>query len=211
MDIMAENGTIKIIRLSLGPYGTNSYAVVCEKTKESIIVDAPGEVEKVKGTLAGTLPKYILMTHSHMDHTGGLVQLKKDLGIPVASHPADGAGLPLKPDMALNQGDILTFGGISLKILHVPGHTPGSVCFYTEGFLISGDTLFPGGPGKTWSPAAFQQILESLETKIFPLPDETRVFPGHGEPTVVKKERDACRAFVAKGLDPELCGDVSWG
>jgi glyoxylase-like metal-dependent hydrolase (beta-lactamase superfamily II) len=211
MDIMADNGTIKIIRGSLGPYGTNSYGVICEKTKESIIVDAPGEVEKVKDALAGTFPKYILMTHSHMDHTGGLVQLQKELGVPVAAHLADGAGLPVKPDLALNQGDLVSFGEISLKVLHVPGHTPGSVCFYTKGFLISGDTLFPGGPGKTWSPAAFQQILESLETKIFSLPDETRVFPGHGEPTRVKKERDACRAFVAKGLDPELCGDVSWG
>ncbi|MBU4054599.1 MAG: MBL fold metallo-hydrolase [Proteobacteria bacterium] len=210
MQILVEDGKLKIIKLSLGPYGTNSYVIICEKTMESIIIDAPGEIEKVKAALAGTRPKCILMTHSHMDHTGGLVQLKKDLAVPMASHPAEASGLPVKPDMDLNQGDALDFGEISFQVLHTPGHTPGSVCLYTAGVLISGDTLFPGGPGKTWSAAAFRQILESLETKIFPLPDETRVFPGHGETTFVKKERDACKAFVSKGLDPDLQGDVSW-
>lgn len=210
MNIAAEDSRIQIFQLSLGPYGTNTYILVCRETRESVIVDAPGEPGRVHAALKGTAPKYILMTHNHMDHTGALAQLKADLDIPVAGHPADADQLPIQPDILLGHDDRITFGKITLDVIHTPGHTPGSLCFYFDKHLISGDTIFPGGPGKTWSPASFLQIKTSLSEKIFTLPGETRIFPGHGDGTHVEKEKEAFRAFSAKPHDPDLCGDVLW-
>ena len=118
--------------------------------------------------------------------------------------------MPIPPDTLLADGEGIAFGNIHLTVMHTPGHTPGSLCFYTEGYLISGDTLFPDGPGKTGSPADFRQIVESLQRKIFVLPDDTQVFAGHGQHTVLKKERLAFEAFAARSHDPNLCGDVLW-
>jgi glyoxylase-like metal-dependent hydrolase (beta-lactamase superfamily II) len=210
MAIEVKNEIIQIERYELGPFGTNSYILTCLKTGDSVIVDAPGDAPKILGQLQHTNPKYILMTHNHMDHTGALAELKSALNVPIAAHAADVDRLPLTPDLMLTDGDGVTFGDIRFTVMHTPGHTPGSLCFYTEGYLISGDTLFPDGPGKTGSPADFKQIVESLQSKIFVLPEDTRVFPGHGGHTVLKKEKQAYEAFAARSHDPNLCGDVLW-
>ena len=210
MAIIEQNDELTIHRLSLGPYGTNTYILVCNVTTQSVVVDAPGEAEEVMAALSGTIPQYILITHNHMDHTGALVQLKKSLNVPVAAHISDSQGLPLSPDLNLKQGDVVAFGKIRLEVLQTPGHTPGSLCFYRAPYLISGDTLFPGGPGKTWSPAAFMQIVSSLTQKIFTLPDDTKVYPGHGDGTTVGKAKKEFGLFSAKPHDPDLCGDVTW-
>jgi hydroxyacylglutathione hydrolase len=150
------------------------------------------------------------MTHSHMDHTGALAQLKSALNVPIAAHTADAGKMPIAPDTLLADGQAITLGNIQLTAMHTPGHTPGSLCFYTKGYLISGDTLFPDGPGKTGSPADFRKIVESLKHKIFTLPENTQVFPGHGNHTVLGKEKQAFEAFFARPHDPNLCGDVLW-
>jgi glyoxylase-like metal-dependent hydrolase (beta-lactamase superfamily II) len=208
MATVVKNESIQIERYALGPFGTNSYIMTCLKTGNSVVVDAPGDPEKILNQLQRTHPKYILMTHNHMDHTGALGKLKSALNVPIAAHAAD--RLPIQPDMLLTDGETITFGNIRLAVMHTPGHTPGSLCFYTEGYLISGDTLFPNGPGKTGSPADFAQIVESLKTKIFVLPDDTQVFPGHGDHTVLGTEKRAYEAFFARPHDPNLCGDVLW-
>lgn len=210
MSVIVKNDSIQIERLSLGPFGTNSYLLICQKTGASVIVDAPGDAEKVLKRLEGTHPKYILMTHNHMDHVDALAALKSALNVPLAAHEDDAGGLPVKPEQFLNDGDTISFGEIQLKVLHTPGHTPGSLCFLTGSYLISGDTIFPGGPGKTWSPDDFKKIVESLTNKIFTLPDETQVYPGHGDATVLKKEKHEFEAFSSKPHDPDLCGDVVW-
>jgi hydroxyacylglutathione hydrolase len=210
MAIIVENESIQIEREELGPFGTNSYIMTCIKTGDCVVVDAPGDAPRVLSLLQHTNPKYILMTHNHMDHTGALVELKSALNVPVAAHAADAGKLTIPADMLLADGEGLAFGDIHLAVMHTPGHTPGSLCFYTEGYLISGDTLFPHGPGKTGSPADFQQIIESLKNKIFTLPEETQVFPGHGEHTVLGKEKQAFEAFCARPHDSNLCGDVLW-
>lgn len=210
MSVIVKNNSIQIERLSLGPFGTNSYLLICQKTGASVIVDAPGNAEKVLKLLEGTHPKYILMTHNHMDHVDALAALKSALNVPLAAHEDDAGGLPVKPEQFLNDGDTISFGEIQLKVLHTPGHTPGSLCFLTDSYLISGDTIFPGGPGKTWSPDDFKKIVESLTNKIFTLPDETQVYPGHGDATVLKKEKHEFEAFSSKPHDPDLCGDVVW-
>jgi hydroxyacylglutathione hydrolase len=150
------------------------------------------------------------MTHNHIDHIGALAQLKKELGVLVGADASEAPGLPVAPDILLKQEDVVSFGRIQLTVLSTPGHTPGSLCFYAEPFLISGDTLFPGGPGKTWSPAGFARIIASLTQNIFTLPDITRVLPGHGEPTTVAKAKKDFAVFSSKPHDPDLYGDVSW-
>jgi glyoxylase-like metal-dependent hydrolase (beta-lactamase superfamily II) len=208
MATVVKNDSIQIDRYELGPFGTNSYIMTCLKTGDSVVVDAPGDAPKILDHLQGTNPKYILMTHNHMDHTGALAELKSALNVPIAAHAAD--SLPIPADMLLTDGEAITFGDIRLAVMHTPGHTPGSLCFYTEGFLISGDTLFPDGPGKTGSPTDFKQIVESLKNKIFVLPDDTQAFSGHGGHTVLGTEKQAFEAFTARSHDPNLCGDVLW-
>lgn len=210
MATIARDENIRIVRQALGPYETNSYLLICERTGTSVIVDAPGEAEKVLAQLAGTTPKMILMTHNHMDHVGALAELKKRLKVPVAVHPGDAGRLPTPADRLLSDGESICFGNARLAVIHTPGHTPGSICFLTDKYLISGDTLFPGGPGKTMSPEAFQQIMTSITSKLLHLPLETRIYPGHGEPTTLEQERAAILAFSARKHPEGVCGDVLW-
>lgn len=210
MTTVAKDDRIQIERLELGPYGTNAYVLICRHTSESVIVDVPGEAPKLLEVLKGTTPRYILITHNHMDHTGALVELKSALGVPVAVHADDAGRLPTAADQLLNDGDIISCGDIKLSVLHTPGHTQGSLCFLTGNYLIAGDTLFPDGPGKTGSPADFKKIVASLTAKIFVLPGAVQVFPGHGNSTVLERERKAFEAFSARSHAPNLCGDVLW-
>ena len=210
MVTVAKDESVRIDKMALGPFGTNAYVLTCRKTGDSVVVDAPGEADKILETLKGTNPKYILMSHDHMDHVGTLSELKIALNIPVAAHAADRRNLPVTPDVLLNDGDVVNFGNIQLKVFHTPGHTPGSLCFLTGKYLISGDTIFPDGPGKTSSPANLRQIIESITTKIFILPDDTVVYPGHGESTILKREKAAYEVFSSRPHDPNLCGDVLW-
>jgi glyoxylase-like metal-dependent hydrolase (beta-lactamase superfamily II) len=210
MTVIANDENICIESLVLGPYSVNTYKLVCPKTKESVVVDAPDEARRVIEWLSGTSPRYILMTHSHRDHTGALEELASGLKVPVAANSSDAAKLPVTPQLLLNDNDTVSFGNVSLKVIHTPGHTPGGLCFLTGNHLISGDTLFNGGPGRTGSPADLKQLLESITKKIFILPDDTGVYPGHGEATVVKQAKEEYAVFAAKTHDPNLSGDVVW-
>jgi len=205
-----EDGSAGIIRLEAGPFGTNSYIVVCKSSGESILVDAPGDADIIMAQLAGTHPRYILITHNHIDHIGALGELKSALGIPIAIHPLDAGNLQHTPDVDLNNGDIIDVGLLKIRVLHTPGHTPGSTCFLVGRYLLSGDTIFPGGPGKTWSRDDFKVIVESIETKILVLPDETGIYPGHGDATQVGTEKPAFAIFASRPHPPELFGDVLW-
>lgn len=210
MAIVVKDDNLQIEKLQLGPFGTNAYILTCRQTGDSVLVDAPAEASKITERLKGTNPRYILLTHNHMDHIGALSELRSGLGIPLAAHAADAGGSPPPPEIQLNDGDIVSFGNIKLEVSHTPGHTPGSLCFKTGKYLISGDTIFPGGPGKTRSPADLQQIIKSITGKIFTLDDDTQVYPGHGDSTVLKKEKDEFAVFSSRPHKPNLCGDVLW-
>jgi len=210
MTIVAGDDVLQIEKFELGPFGTNAYLLTCRETREAVLVDAPGEEEKILDRLKTVHPRYILMTHNHMDHVGAIPRLKSELKVPLAAHSADARNLGAPADLFLNDADTVSFGKVALRVLHTPGHTPGSLCYLTGRFLVSGDTLFPGGPGKTGSPAAFKTIVESITRKIFPLPDDTEVYPGHGEGTVLRKEKEAFQVFSSKPHSPNLCGDVLW-
>ncbi len=210
MELVVEEKGIRIEKFVLGPYGTNCYIMVCPLSGESVLIDAPAEDAKLLDRLKGTHPKYILITHNHMDHLFALDRVRSKLKISVAIHPLDSEALFQPPEVLLANGDVISFGRIKLKVIHTPGHTPGSLCFLTERFLISGDTLFPGGPGKTRTPSDLNQIIEAITTKLFVLPDETQIFPGHGDSTVLKKEKAEYAVFASRPHDPDLCGDVLW-
>jgi len=210
MTVVVKNDDIQIEKLPLGPFGTNAYIIVCQKTQDSVLIDAPAEADTLLENLKGANIKYILMTHNHMDHTGTLTELHSKLQVPLAVHEADATGLPEKPDILLNDGDTLTVGDLKIEVIHTPGHTPGGLCFRTGNYLMSGDTIFTGGPGKTRSPAALKQIIESITGKIFVLPDDTQIHPGHGESTILKKEKEEFAVFSSRNHDPDLCGDIVW-
>ena len=210
MVVAVKNDDIQIERLELGAFGTNAYVIICRQTGDSALIDAPADASIIMERLKGTNPKYILLTHSHMDHIGALSELQSKLKVPVAVHAADARSLPLPPQMLLNDGDTVSFGKIKLEVLHTPGHTPGSLSFKTARYLISGDTVFPGGPGKTWAPSDFRQIIKSITEKIFVLPDDTKIYPGHGDSTVLKKEKDEFAIFSSRPNNPNLCGEVLW-
>jgi hydroxyacylglutathione hydrolase len=210
MTIVAEDDAIQIERLELGPFGTNAYIVTCRRTRDSALIDAPAEANIIIDRLKNTTPKYILLTHNHMDHVGALTQLRAELKVPLAAHSADTRNLTSPPEILLNNGDTVWLGELEFTVLHTPGHTPGSLCFRFGRYLISGDTIFPGGPGKTSSPDNFEQIIESITEKIFILPDDTQIYPGHGNSTVLKKEKGEFAVFASRPHEPNLCGDVLW-
>ena len=210
MTIVAEDDAIQIERLELGPFGTNAYIVTCRKMRDSALIDAPAEANIIIDKLKNTNPKYILLTHNHMDHIGALAQLRAGLKVPLAAHALDAGNLTSPPEILLSDGNAVSLGNLKFEVLHTPGHTQGSLCFRAGRYLISGDTIFPGGPGKTSSPAAFKQIIESITGKILVLPDDTQVYPGHGDSTVLKKEKDEFTIFSSRPHNPDLCGDVLW-
>ena len=210
MNVVEKDETLRINRIETSPFETNAYIVVCEVTAESVLIDAPGDADIILDQLEGTNPISILITHKHIDHSGALKTLKDELSIPVAAHLADADNLPVGADMLLDDGNIISFGNVTLEVLHTPGHTPGSVCFLTGNILLAGDTIFPGGPGKTGTPDDFRQIIQSLEQKIFVLPDDVKIYPGHGEPTTVKKAKEEYAVFLVKSHDENLFGDVLW-
>ena len=215
---VTKNAYVQIDRRTLGPFTTacdprcytNCYIITCPQTGDSVLIDAPAEAPEILKQLKGTNPRYILITHSHTDHIGALSELKSKLGIPIGAHRLDADGLSLRPDFLLDDGEEISFGRICLKVLHTPGHTPGSVCFLVGKYLISGDTVFPGGPGRTESPDDLTQIIESIASKVFVLPDATEIYPGHGDPTIVRKEKMELAVFSSRSHDPDLFGDVLW-
>lgn len=204
---LVSNDSIRLDRLTLGHWQTNCYLLTCLRTGESVVVDAPADAPRIIEALASTTPKYILITHGHGDHVGALASLRAALEVPIAARPTSALA---RIDIRLNDGDVITFGDVKIEVLHTPGHTPGSLCFRTSNILLAGDTLFPGGPGHTKTPEDFTRIVKSLTEKVFPLPDDTEVYPGHGERILLAKAKAEYAIFARKPRPPDLCGDVLW-
>ena len=211
MEVMVDQRNLKIERLELSSYVTNAYIVICPQTLKSVLIDAPAGAHTILKNLKGTELKYVLLTHNHVDHIGGLKATRRNNPVPLAVHLADDTKrLPIRPDIFLTDRQIIQIGNIQIECLHTPGHTPGSMCFKIGKYLLAGDTIFPGGPGRTVGPSEFQQIVKSITENILPLPDNTQIYPGHGGPTVLKKEKAEYSNFSSRKHDPNLCGDVTW-
>lgn len=210
IELIESTKDIEIYRLETEPFGTNTYIVCFCNSHKAILVDAPGSADLIRKKFNDRKFQFILMTHGHGDHTMALEELHEILNAPLAVHKGDVSMLPLKADQLLEDGDLFNYGSAEVEVIHVPGHTPGSLCFKIGKYLISGDTLFPGGPGKTGSAKDFKIIMKSIKEKLLTLPDETVVLPGHGTQTTIGKERKQIESFIEKGYPDDLHGDVTW-
>lgn len=183
--------------LKVGELEVFCYLVGCPYTKQGIVIDPGAEEDKIRAKIKekGLQIKYIVNTHGHLDHTYGNRGVKLATGAQIVLHDLEAKFLgskegielslkmghpPGKADILVHNGDVLKVGKIELKILHTPGHSPGSICLYGDGNLFTGDTLFVGAVGRTDLPgSSLEQLLKSIETKILPLPDNTIIWPGH--------------------------------
>lgn len=189
---------------------TNCYIVQDEQSKETMVIDPGGEVDKIVEMLdiIEADVKYIYLTHCHADHTGGVTELKNRKGGKILIHRFDAEGLAndgislstyigmepiyLEADSRVDDDDLIHIGDIEFKVIHTPGHTIGGSCLYCEkeNLLFSGDTLFRGTWGRTDLPTgSFEYIINSIVKKLMILPDETICYPGHGKSTKISEEK----------------------
>lgn len=192
----------------VGALETNCYLVYCEESRACAVIDPGAEPEKIIATVADLelKPVVVLNTHGHVDHIGANSDIVRKYAVPLAIHGADAEMLKVSdyielslllgaknsppPDRLLSDGDEIAVGRTSLRVVHTPGHSPGSVGFVHGGVLFSGDTLFCGGVGRTDLPGgSWKDIERSIRERILGLPGETVVLPGHGPRTTVEKER----------------------
>jgi glyoxylase-like metal-dependent hydrolase (beta-lactamase superfamily II) len=196
--------------LPVGPIMANCFVLGCEKTREAAVIDPGDEDERILMALADeklTL-KYIINTHGHFDHVAANKAMKDATGAKILIHEEDAPmlshlssmavsfGLSAEdsppPDKMINEGDIIKFGEISLKVIHTPGHSRGGVSLFCEEekLLFPGDTLFAGSIGRTDLPGGdYGTLIRNVREKLFPLGDNVRVFPGHGPETTIGTEK----------------------
>jgi len=201
----------KLIRLEVGPWPMNCYFVVCLETNQAAIVDPGADSELILSNIEDLDVRAILLTHGHADHVGALEQIKRETGAQVMISPLDAAHFKLNYDAPINHRDTIKLGNQILTAIHTPGHTPGQTCFdLGDGRKIVGDTIFVGGPGRTWSPKDFSTTMETMAAIVFQWPDDTIFFPGHGPSGTIGKERPYFEQFLRKGWSKKLYGDVTW-
>jgi glyoxylase-like metal-dependent hydrolase (beta-lactamase superfamily II) len=190
----------QIHKVVVGPMDNNVYVLRCTASGEAVLLDAANEHERLLDLCRGLGVGSVLETHGHWDHIQAVPELR-DAGYQVHVTAEDAGMLP-SYDQILDDDAVVTVGRLRLRTMHTPGHTPGSMCFLIEGapVLFSGDTLFPGGPGNTSFPGGdFPTIIDSVENKLFTLAPETRVLPGHGDPTTIGTERPHLQEWIDRG------------
>ena len=197
------DGRLEIHRVVVGPYANNVFVLRCRHTGESVLIDAANEHERLLELCQRLDVKRVLETHGHWDHIGAVTAdargRLRGRGHAARTHPM------LKDcgyDVFLDDAEVIEVGKLRLHAIHNPGHTPGSISFLVEGspVLFSGDTLFPGGPGNTsFEGGDFATIIDSIDNKLFTLPGNTVVMPGHGVDTTIGNERPALAEWVARG------------
>ncbi len=206
-----QDGDLLVTKLSsLGPYDNNAYILADTRTGQALIVDMPAGSQAVLDALGDLRVSGILITHTHPDHWADYDLVKDAVGAPVNCHPAERIMPAGKIDRPLADGDGIALGGIVVRAIHTPGHTPGSTCYVAGPFLLSGDVLFPGGPGRTQAPDDLRQSVASITQRLHVLPDDTPVLPGHGGDTTIGDSKREYAVFASREHPPELCGDVTW-
>jgi len=197
-----------IKKLTVGPIMANCFILGCEETREAVVIDPGDETDRILTVLeeSDLKVKYIIDTHGHFDHVGGNKKLKDITGADIMIHVLDAPMLnhlsasaaawgfsaddSPSPDKILEEGDTITFGNITLKVIHTPGHSPGGISLFSDGYVFVGDTLFAGSIGRTDFPGGdYKTLISNIRNKLFVLGDDVQVFTGHGPETTIGKEK----------------------
>ncbi len=191
---------VEIHRIVVGPVDNNVFVLRCRHSGDAVLLDAANEHERLLDLCTTLNVRTVLETHGHWDHIGAVTEVR-DAGYEVGVTAADAHMLP-SYDYVLEDDSVIQVGRLKLRTIITPGHTPGSICFKVEGkpLLFSGDTLFPGGPGATkFEGGNFDDIITSIDRKLFTLPPDTIVMPGHGTDTTIGAERPSLQEWVDRG------------
>lgn len=196
-----------IIKVSVGEMDNNAYLITCSQTGESLLIDAANDAAILLELIERYAPKLslIVTSHQHWDHIQALAEVAEATGAPTAAHPLDADPLPVKPDRLLANGDTIAIGDLSFDVIHLQGHTPGSVALALGNadeatHLFTGDCLFPGGVGKTWQEGDFDKLLGDVSSRVFDVyGDSTVVYPGHGDDTTLGAERPHLGEWKERG------------
>lgn len=196
------DGRLKLVKI--GPMGfaaNNCYVLSDNQTRDAVIIDAPEGCEAIATALGGLNVQSVIVTHRHRDHWAGIETMLSLVKAPVLTGVDDVEGHEQFVTDTVKHGDVIEVGGLALRVVFTPGHTPGHVCLVTGTHLLSGDTLFPGGPGATKFPGGdFDTIIRSIDERLFSrLPDDTIVMPGHGADTTIGEERPHLEDWIARG------------
>ncbi len=212
-------GDLWTIQSFVSGFENNAYLLTCRRTNHSVIIDTPDRPFELVEAAKQTDVQAVLITHNHLDHLQGFDHVLSNFRVSVGIG-ADDAHAVMSPPAGLidvSDGNFVTAGDISLRGISTPGHTPGSTCYMLPSespgstpHVFTGDTLFPGGPGKSGSAEAFSQIVSSIESLLLPLPENTVVLPGHGDSTTIESSRQEFELFSSKPRRSDLFGDVTW-
>ncbi|MFI9319920.1 MBL fold metallo-hydrolase [Kitasatospora aureofaciens] len=192
-----------ITKVAVGPYDNNAYLLRCRATDEQLLIDAAADAPVLLETVGDDL-ETVVTTHRHQDHWGALAEVVATTGARTAAGEHDAEGIDVPTELLLADGDKLRVGEVELTVRHLVGHTPGAIVLVYDDpqghpHVFTGDCLFPGGPGRTTQPDEFKSLMEGLEAKVFTLPDETWIYPGHGNDTTLGKERTHLAEWWARG------------
>jgi glyoxylase-like metal-dependent hydrolase (beta-lactamase superfamily II) len=199
-----RDGSLLIRKLSVEDFDNNVYVIADTDSDEALLIDVAARPERLAEAVAGFEVTAAVQTHGHWDHIRAWDGVRDDQGIEVWGHTGDDPLFPRPVDRQLADGERIAVGSIEVEVIHLPGHTEGSLLYLVRGderpHLFSGDTLFPGGHGKTTSETDHHRVMDGLEAKIFGrLPDDTWVYPGHGDDTTLGAERPHLAEWRERG------------
>jgi glyoxylase-like metal-dependent hydrolase (beta-lactamase superfamily II) len=199
---------LSITKVSVGSMDNNAYLLVCRATNEALLIDAADEPDRLADLVgsgdARPELRHVVTTHQHWDHHRALGAVTGMFQTRTIAHPLDAPELPVPTDELVNHGDTVRFGEIELQVAHLRGHTPGSIALIYRGdehpHVFTGDSLFPGGVGKTSSPEDFTSLLDDVEQRLFAeLPDATWFYPGHGDDSTFGEQRGHLAEWRERG------------
>ena len=199
-----ELTALTITKFSVGEMDNDVYLLRCRDSADQLLIDAADDPDHILGVVGPDGLRSVITTHQHWDHHRALPTVVEATGAQTIAGDADADSLPVSVDRRVGDGDVIEIGSSRLEVIHLAGHTPGSIAILYDDpsgtpHLFTGDSLFPGGPGRTTSPEDFDSLMRDLQAKVFDrLPDETWFYPGHGNDSTLGAERASIPEWLAR-------------